>query len=493
VRFADFLKDQNTIKPQGFIQKPVVSVIMPTYCRAHDGLLARAIKSVLCQTFGDFEFIIVDDGSTDGSQDIIRDFQKQDSRILYVRHEHNSGLPAVRSDEGILLSRGEYLAFEFDDDEWLPRFLEVVVGEARRLGKSFVHCQVEWFVEGKLHHPSFPTVQPCYASLLQGNKIGNVSALLHRRTLEKYGFYNPHVVMRRLSDWDLWLRISEHEPPHLVPHVLARGHGGFPDSINCRAPLPECEDFHLMAQLSSPEELTPGQLLDFDVVSLERYRDRLPPEAIAGFYQDIILPWLEEHKGALAEQGIPVPEIPIPHLETKADYSSSTTPGEPWRKEWRLLMPKWLQPVTQTVGALACRLLCWLSSRAPLLPTRRSPDLRTVDFLCYPLSVRQEHLCFLGLTVEIAGSAAHALFGIEILPSTVDKILAHVELPIICFANRENSGRIDASFYLEPPLPPGEYWALFFARNLPSPAYVIDRGGLPSTVFRIPRWRLALK
>ena len=98
-------------------KNPTVSVIIPTYNRAH--LVDRAIQSVLNQTYKDFELIIVDDGSTDNTEDIIKEFQKKDERIKYIRHEENRGGSAARN-TGIKAAKGEYIAFLDSDDEWLP-------------------------------------------------------------------------------------------------------------------------------------------------------------------------------------------------------------------------------------------------------------------------------------------------------------------------------------------------------------------------------------
>jgi len=67
----------------------LVSVIIPTYNRAN--LLPRAIKSVLNQTFKDFELIIVDDGSTDNTEEVIKEFQRKDERIKYIKYDKNKG------------------------------------------------------------------------------------------------------------------------------------------------------------------------------------------------------------------------------------------------------------------------------------------------------------------------------------------------------------------------------------------------------------------
>lgn len=99
-----------------------VSVIIPTYNRAQS--LSRAIQSVLGQTYKNFELIVVDDGSEDNIEEVVRGFN--DSRIKYFRHDVNLGGSAARN-TGIKNSTGEYLAFLDSDDEWLERKLELQV------------------------------------------------------------------------------------------------------------------------------------------------------------------------------------------------------------------------------------------------------------------------------------------------------------------------------------------------------------------------------
>lgn len=100
-------------------EKPTVSVILPTYNRAH--LVGRAIQSVLDQMYQDFEIIVVDDGSGDNTEEIINGFT--DTRIRYVKHQKNKGGSAARN-TGIKLAKGKYIAFQDSDDEWLPDKLE---------------------------------------------------------------------------------------------------------------------------------------------------------------------------------------------------------------------------------------------------------------------------------------------------------------------------------------------------------------------------------
>jgi glycosyltransferase involved in cell wall biosynthesis len=99
-------------------KNPKVSVIIPTYNRAE--YLGRSIQSVLNQTYQDFELIIVDDGSTDNTRDIVAQFH--DKRLNYIRHETNLGVAAARN-SGVRAARGIYLAFQDSDDEWLEQLI----------------------------------------------------------------------------------------------------------------------------------------------------------------------------------------------------------------------------------------------------------------------------------------------------------------------------------------------------------------------------------
>ena len=93
---------------------PKVSIIIPTYNRAN--LLPRAINSVLNQTFKDFELIIVDDGSTDNTRKVVKEFEEKDSRIKYIWQE-NFGGPAKPTNTGLKISKGKYIAFLDSDNE----------------------------------------------------------------------------------------------------------------------------------------------------------------------------------------------------------------------------------------------------------------------------------------------------------------------------------------------------------------------------------------
>ena len=100
----DIIGDDARITTRGAADRqPAVTIVTPTYRRNAEGLLLKCLGSALDQTFTDFEHVIIDDGSTDGTEEVVLDLCERDERIVYVRRKNrNSGLPAVRANEGIL-------------------------------------------------------------------------------------------------------------------------------------------------------------------------------------------------------------------------------------------------------------------------------------------------------------------------------------------------------------------------------------------------------
>src|SRR5215510_14333727 len=127
MKVKDIIKfTQWTPNPQKVEETPQFSILMPIYRRFVSGHLTRAIQSVLNQTYGEFELIVIDDGSVDGSFDEIQRFMKLDPRIHCLHHPRNVGLPAIGCYEAYLKSRGAYLMFCFDDTEYQNNALEKV-------------------------------------------------------------------------------------------------------------------------------------------------------------------------------------------------------------------------------------------------------------------------------------------------------------------------------------------------------------------------------
>ncbi len=199
-------------------EAPTVSVILPTYNRAH--LVGRAIQSVLRQTWENLELIIVDDGSTDDTGEVVRDFK--DERLRYLGYGHNTGAAAARN-RGIRASRGRYVAFQDSDDEWMPRKLErQVKAFAEASPATGVVYTGFWRSRGnrKRYHPStlrhlagmipsdFRRLQGnIHCALQRGNWVTMQAAMVRRECFDQVGGLDER--LSRFQDWELWLRISK--------------------------------------------------------------------------------------------------------------------------------------------------------------------------------------------------------------------------------------------------------------------------------------------
>ncbi|MDJ0702073.1 MAG: glycosyltransferase family 2 protein [Leptolyngbyaceae cyanobacterium MO_188.B28] len=187
---------------------PTVSVIIPTYNR--EKLVCKAIKSVLQQTFSDFELIVVDDCSADQTQAAVEQFQ--DPRIRYLRHEKNAGECGARN-TGLSAVQGRYVAFLDSDDEWTPQKLDKQVARFEQAPKE-VGVIYTWLQvineQDQVLRLRKPTVQGrLHDDLLYGNIIGTPSTLMVKSDyLQKTDGFDTR--LRCCGDWDMWLQLARH-------------------------------------------------------------------------------------------------------------------------------------------------------------------------------------------------------------------------------------------------------------------------------------------
>nr|WP_298122800.1 glycosyltransferase [uncultured Pseudoxanthomonas sp.] len=205
-----------------------VSVIIPTYNRRD--LLPRAIDSVLAQTRSIDEIIVVDDGSTDGTADMLQ--ARYGERVKHV-WQSNAGVSAARN-HGLRLARGRYLALLDSDDEWLPEktalqvaFLEsrpdfgMVVCDVERIDGDYRHIDVfhrrdviredGWALRWLLHNPA----------------LIPASVMLRRQVVDQLGGFDE--TLRTAEDLEFHLRVARHWPIGVVEQALVRamrGHEG---------------------------------------------------------------------------------------------------------------------------------------------------------------------------------------------------------------------------------------------------------------------------
>jgi len=208
-------------------KNPLVSVIIPTYNRGW--ILKETIDSVLVQDFTDFELIVVDDGSTDNTQDILSSYKED----IVVLRQDNKGVSSTRN-RGIVSASGQFVAFLDSDDLWLPKKLSIQVDFFNANPDALI-CQTEekWLRNGirvnpKKRHKKLsgsifePSLYLCLVS---------PSAVMIRRSLfEKTGMFDESLTA--CEDYDMWLRISCRYPVYLIKTPLIIKRGGHADQLS---------------------------------------------------------------------------------------------------------------------------------------------------------------------------------------------------------------------------------------------------------------------
>ncbi|MBI4777213.1 MAG: glycosyltransferase [Deltaproteobacteria bacterium] len=230
---------------------PLVSVIIPTYNRA--SRLEEAVRSVLDQTFRDFELIVVDDGSTDGTREMLEGFGAGVKVLVQAR----SGVSAARN-LGIEAARGPLIAFLDSDDLWLDRKLEVQAAHFRMRPKSLI-CQTEevWIRKGRRVNPK------AYHKKRSGNifrislercMVSPSAVMLRRSLLEEVGVFDTS--MEACEDYDLWLRVACRHPVALIDEPLTIKRGGHSDQLSRTVPSLDRLRIHSLSKLLSANVLS---------------------------------------------------------------------------------------------------------------------------------------------------------------------------------------------------------------------------------------------
>lgn len=209
---------------------PHVTVVLPTYNRAD--ILPDSIESVLEQTYEDFELIVVDDGSSDETGQVVDGFD--DPRLRYIRHETNQGISAARN-TGIAHARGDIVAFQDSDDEWLPdklrRHVEAFDDAPPEVGVVYTGMYRE--VDGDERYLPPPEVEPKVGKIndviVRRNFISTQMAAVRRECFDTVGGFDEELTA--LVDWELWIRLSQQYQFELVDEALVRA-AVEPDSIS---------------------------------------------------------------------------------------------------------------------------------------------------------------------------------------------------------------------------------------------------------------------
>lgn len=199
-------------------KQPLVSVVMPVY--NSEEFISKAIESILSQTFRDYEFIIVDGGSLDGTPAILARYRELDSRI---RIHDQQNLDFVSSlNAGCLQATGKYVARMDSDDISLPRRLRKQVRFLEKhplvgvLGTWTEYIDKKGTSHGEWHTPTSPVMTGWFLNF--GTCLSHPSVLMRRDVIEHLGFYSPDALY--VEDYDLWTRAMTVTQLQSIPEVL---------------------------------------------------------------------------------------------------------------------------------------------------------------------------------------------------------------------------------------------------------------------------------
>lgn len=206
----------------------MVSVIIPTYNRLE--YLARAIESVRAQTFADWELIVVDDGSDDGSAQMVEALG--DPRIQLIR-QPRQGVSAARN-RGIQAARHPWIALLDSDDRWQPTKLERQVAVLQSEPEyRLIHSDEIWIRRGRRVNPK--KIHRKYGGWIYHRclplcVISPSSVLIERRLLDKVGHFDEGYPV--CEDYEMWLRICCRHPVRFVDEPLTVKYGGHSDQLS---------------------------------------------------------------------------------------------------------------------------------------------------------------------------------------------------------------------------------------------------------------------
>jgi len=232
-----------------------VSVIIPTYNRKD--FVRKAVESVYEQTYGDFELIIVDDGSTDGTQAALRKCLRANTTYIY---QNNKGISSARN-TGIRSAHSEWLAFLDSDDYWRPEKLAKQVAFHAKHPDCFISQTNEiWIRHGRRvnqmkKHQKFDGM--IYEKCLPLCLITPSSVMIHRSIFDDIELFDE--TFPACEDYDLWLRIACTYQVGLIKEDMIVKHGGHADQLSRSIPALDKYRIHALLKIIDQGILSPQQ------------------------------------------------------------------------------------------------------------------------------------------------------------------------------------------------------------------------------------------
>jgi glycosyltransferase involved in cell wall biosynthesis len=251
-------------------ERPLLTVL--AVCYNHAPFLNECLESIRAQTYQDFELVITDDGSTDGSADLIRKWIEEHGReCRFIAHASNQGLCRTLN-EALAAVRGKYLARISTDDVWLPRKLErqlavmeslpervaVLYGDADQIRADGELLPQRFLASCRVHGPG-PSGD-VFLPLLHRFFVLGVTTLLRTDCVRAVGGYDETLAY---EDWDLWLRLAERYEFHFHDEIHAK-YRRIPTSLSstlarARASDQTWSDVRILEKFVRSPRLDPGE------------------------------------------------------------------------------------------------------------------------------------------------------------------------------------------------------------------------------------------
>lgn len=238
-------------------QHALVSVIIPCFNRLHT--LKRAIDSVLAQSYTHIEIIIVNDGSSDGTSAWLAQLVSPTLRIRCIEQD-NHGVSHARN-RGIEIANGQWLALLDSDDYWHKDKLRTQMHAlATHSTCRLCHCDELWLRNGKQinqKHKHRKHGGDIFEQCLSLCAISPSAVVIHKDVFAQHGMFDEQ--LPACEDYDMWLRITAHEPVAFVDEPLLTKTGGHPDQLSSRFPVMDRFRLQSLAGIIRSNKLTDTQ------------------------------------------------------------------------------------------------------------------------------------------------------------------------------------------------------------------------------------------
>lgn len=212
-----------------------VSIIMPTWNGAHR--IGPSIDSVINQSHNEWELLVIDDGSTDDTEEVIKEYANGDTRIIYLKNDENLGIQKSLN-RGLREAKGEYIARIDDDDRWIDRDKLKQQIEFLDLNKDYVLVGTGAIVKNEKNTELFRYLNPendqgIRNKILLKNCFIHASTMFYKSKAVIFGGYSESSEVENLEDYDLWLKMGTVGKMHNLP-IHAVGFMVRGDSISAK-------------------------------------------------------------------------------------------------------------------------------------------------------------------------------------------------------------------------------------------------------------------